>query len=197
MILTNTLASNISILSHDNNSIGLQSPVASSDEMSSIQGSLTKRKRKKNKNKERLLSPIQAKINQKKMMKKRNKSIATKKSNTATASFIDMELEEREIMAESRDVKMSFERQKHQDLRSIESEKLIIEKERLQMEKDNMIMKRQQIMAQKEQIQAQTNLEKSRIILLKMDMFKSRQAIKKDYPEVTEEYLNTHFPYPE
>ena len=108
-----------------------------------------------------------------------------------------MDKDERELTIETRDAKMSFEREKHKDLRTLESEKLTIEKERLQLEKDNMLMKREQIMAQKEQIQAQTNLEKSRIVLLKMDMFKSRQAIKKDYPDVTDEYLNTHFPYPE
>ena len=60
-----------------------------------------------------------------------------------------------------------------------------------------MLLKREQTIAQKEQLIAQTSVEKSRIVIMRMEMFKSRQSIKKEYPDVTDEYLNTHFPYPE
>ena len=105
--------------------------------------------------------------------------------------------EDRELMKESRDDKMAFDRQRHIDLKRIESEKIQIDKERLQLEKDNMMMQREQIIAQKEQLIAQTSVEKSRIVIMRLEMFKSRQSIKKEYPHVTDEYLNTHFPYPE
>ena len=53
-------------------------------------------------------------------------------------------------------------------------------------------------MALKEkQILVQTSLEQSRISLIRLEMFQARQKIQKDYPNVTEEYLNTNFPYPE
>ena len=195
-ISTNTPTSNMSLLSDDNNSTS--STMKTSDDLSSLAGSSSKRKqRSKPPNQRRRISPLEAKIAQKKLTRKRNKTIAKKKGNISNSTFATMDKDERELTIETRDAKMSFEREKHKDLRTLESEKLTIEKERLQLEKDNMLMKREQIMAQKEQIQAQTNLEKSHIVLLKMDMFKSRQAIKKDYPDVTDEYLNTHFPYPE
>ena len=101
-----------------------------------------------------------------------------------------MDDEDREIMVETRNARMCFDREKHSDLKLIESQKLTIEKERLQMEKDNLSMR-------KDHVLAQTSLEKNRIVLLKLEMFKTRQGIKKEYPEVTEEYLNTNFSYPE
>ena len=101
-----------------------------------------------------------------------------------------MDEDDRALMVETTNAKMMFERQRHTDMKTIESAKLVIEKERLKMDRDNMNMKMQQIMAQ-------TSVEKSRMVLLRLDIFKSREGIKKEYPEVTEEYLNTHFPYPE
>ena len=190
-ISTHTPNSRVSLLSDDNNSSS--STMRTSDDCSSLARSLSKRKRTiAPVNKTNLLSPMEAKICQKKRTRKRNKTIAKKKESISSTAFSTMDQDERELTIETRDVKMSFEREKHKDLRSIEAEKLGLEKERLQLEKDNMIMKKEQLMAQREQIMAQTNLEKSRIVLLKMDMFKSRQAIKKDYPDVTD-----HFPYPE
>ena len=195
MISTNIPNSHVSLLSDDNNSSS--STMRTSDDLSSLAGSLSKRKRRNMTVNKTKRPPLEAKIRQKKMTKKRNKTISKKKASISSSTFSTMDQDEQELTIETRDAKMSFEREKHKDLRSIESEKLMIEKERLQLEKDNMIMKKEQLMAQREQIMAQTNLEKSRIVLLKMDMFKSRQAIKKDYPDVTDEYLNEQFPYPE
>ena len=83
----------------------------------------------------------------------------------------------------TRMARMKFEKEKHDDMKNIESEKLKIDKERLKMEMDGMMIKHQQ--------------EKSRLVLLRLEMFKERQAIKKEYPEVTDEFLETNFPYPE
>ena len=68
-------------------------------------------------------------------------------------------------------------------MKSIENEKLAIDKERLKMEKDSMLIR-------VEQITAQTNVEKNRNLLLRLEIFKERQTIKKEFPDVTDEYLN-------
>ena len=46
------------------------------------------------------------------------------------------------------------------------------------------------------QMAVQNDLEKSKIALLRLEMFKERETIKKNHPNVTDEFLNTHFPYP-
>ena len=45
-------------------------------------------------------------------------------------------------------------------------------------------------------ISAQTKHENSKILLLKMEMFKERQQIKKENPELSKDYLDEYFPYP-
>ena len=97
--------------------------------------------------------------------------------------------ENRELIVETRNAKINFEIKKHDDLKNIEAAKLKIEQERLQMDRDNMSMKRQHI-------SAQTKLENSKIVLLRLEMFKERQRIKRENPGLTEEYLDEHFPYP-
>ena len=132
------------------------------------------------------MTPVQA--------KKRQKSILSKKKNTRNSKgesidFNSIGQEERNIIVESRKEQMNLERNKYEYMKTYQSEQLQIEKERLQMEKDSLYMKQEQIMIQ-------TNLEKGKVVLQRMELFKQRQSIKKDYPEVTEEYLNEHFPYP-
>ena len=123
------------------------------------------------------LSPMEAKNLQKNVIKKKRKSIVKK------GKLSKMTNEDEELIVERRNVKIMFEKEKYNYMKTIESEKLKIDKERLKMEMDAMLIKQQQ--------------EKSRLVLLRLEMFKERQAIKKEYPEVTEEFLEANFPYPE
>ena len=84
---------------------------------------------------------------------------------------------------------MDFELRKHNELKSIEAEKLKIEQQRLKMDQENMTMKQSYITAQ-------TNLEKNKIVLLRMEIYEARQRIQKNNPSVTEAYLDHLFPYP-
>ena len=93
------------------------------------------------------------------------------------------------LIVETRDAKMKFEMRKHDELKKIEAQKLKIEEERLQMDRDNMAIKQQHI-------SAQTKHENSKILLLKMEIFKERRRIKKENPELSEDYLDEYFPYP-
>ena len=121
---------------------------------------------------------MQAKNYQKNLLKKKNKSIVKKKRKNST-----IDCDEREMIIETRNARMRFDQSRHDDMKKIESEKLKLEQERLKMDMDSMLLEQQQ--------------ERSRLVLLKLEMFKERQSIKKEYPEVTEEYLEANFPYPE
>jgi hypothetical protein len=145
----------------------------------------------------RTLSPMEAKKTQKAMVKTKKKSIAVKKRKVLSNKVTGMDQEDRDLIIETRDVKMSFEREKHMDMKEIEKEKLMIDKERLSMEKETMIMKKDKIIAQKEQLNAQASVEKTRIVIMRMEMFKNRLTLKKEFPDVTDEYLAEQFPYPE
>ena len=87
-------------------------------------------------------------------------------------------------------MKMNFEKKKHENMKIIEEQKIRIERECLNMEQDTMRLKH-------EHTQVQNNLERNKIALLWLEMFKERQVIKKNHPDVTDDYLNNHFPYPE
>ena len=100
-----------------------------------------------------------------------------------------MDQADRDLIIESRDRNMNFEREKHKDMKGIESAKLSIEKERLEMEKRTLMLKHDNMIIQKQ-------AEQSKIVLLRLEIYQVRQKIKKDDPNVTEEYLDIKFPYP-
>ena len=136
------------------------------------------------------LTPSDAKKKQRQMCAKKKKSFIKKKDNNKIHSIgKSINRDNRKLVEETRDAKMKFEMKKHDELKSIEAEKLKIEKERLQMDRDNNAIKQ-------EHISAQTKLENTKIVLLKLEMFKERQRIKKENPELTEDYLDEYFPYP-
>ena len=192
LLSTNRPPRNLSHLSDDNDSMSTDTALnTSSDDHATQSSSSTPKKKRKGSSKViRKLSPIEAKSLQRSYIKNKRKSFAKTKGSDITSKFTTMDEDDRERILETKNEKMRFDRERHCDLKRIESQKLLIEKERLQMEKDNMLMR-------KDQMLVQTNLEKSRLVLLRLEMFKTREGIKKDYPNITEEYLNTTFPYPE
>ena len=116
-------------------------------------------------------------------------TIVKKKGKGSNKNDCTYDSKEQEMIMNNRNVKIDFEMIRHNDIKKIESEKLEIEKQRLEMEKNNMEMKERHITAQ-------TNLENSRSMLIRMDMFKQRLVLKKEFPDVTDEYLDANFPYP-
>ena len=114
------------------------------------------------------------------------------------------------MILESRDNQIKFEKEKHEDMKRLEEEKITIERERFIMERDTMkkieeekmSIERERLSMEKhtmklkhEQMIVQNNLERSKLSLMRMEMFKERMAIKKANPEVSEDYLDEHFPY--
>jgi hypothetical protein len=92
-------------------------------------------------------------------------------------------------MMESRQKKLDFEFEKHNDLKRIESNKIRLDEKRLEMEHSQFVLKKQQI-------QFQTDYEKNRVLLQKMEMFKRREELKKTNPNITDELLDKLFPMP-
>ena len=135
------------------------------------------------------MTPSEAKKSQKLLSSKRNKSFIKKKGKNKSSIVRTNRQEDRDLVVETRNAKMKFEMKRHDELKSIEAEKLKIEKERLQMDLDNSTFKQ-------EHISAQTKLENNKILLLRLEIFKERQRIRKENPEFTEEYLDEKFPYP-
>ena len=190
VISTNTNPITLTPLSEDNNSLEMIATINSSDDYTSPSESESKNKRKVRSNKHRKLLPSEAKGIQQNILKKKKKTIARNTTDASTNNIFSMDNDEIELIKQTRDAKMNFDKQVHVDLTKIQSEKLRIESERLAMDKSTMEMK-------KEQIAIQTTLEKNRLLLIKLDILKPRELLKKEFPALTEEYLNTHFPYPE
>lgn len=160
--------------------IGSHSGSISNKKSSSIPGGSTKsRTTKKHK-----YTPMEAKIVQKSIGKKGRKSIARKNNLKSGMTTADMqEDKDRVMLINNRKTKMTFEMKRHEDMKIIEQEKLDMERERLKMEKNTIMLK--------------NNYERNRIVLLRLEMFKERQLIKSANPNVTDDYLNSHFPFPE
>ena len=135
------------------------------------------------------ITPSEAKKSQKLLSSKRNKSFIKKQDKNHDNVITTNRQEDRDLIVETRNSKMKFEMKRHEELKSIESEKLKIEKERLQMDKDNNTFKQ-------EHLSAQTKYENNKILLLRLEIFKERQRIKKENPELCEDYLDEIFPYP-
>lgn len=83
-----------------------------------------------------------------------------------------------------------FKDKRHTDLKKLEEKKLNLEERRFNMETDTIRIKN-------ENLKVQNNVERTKLVLLKLEMFKEREVIKKNNPNITDDYLNSHFPYPE
>jgi hypothetical protein len=123
------------------------------------------------------MSPIEAR----KKLKSRKKTIAKKKNGSSSGTNLDND--ERDMIIETRERKIKLETDKLNYMKSVESEKLRIDNERLKMEMQGMKVKDKQ--------------EQGILILQRFNIFKQRQEIKRQYPDMTDEYLEQTFPFPE
>ena len=63
-----------------------------------------------------------------------------------------------------------------------------IENERLELDKATMRLK-------VSQMETQVCFDKNKTLLLKLDILEKRETLKKKFPNLTEEYFDTNFPY--
>ena len=180
--------SNISNITDDSNIIKIGEKGSHRKETTKAK-SVTPNRKKSTKSKSKY-TPSQAKNMEKDLKKKNKASIAKKHSNTTSMSITSIDQEDRDFLIETRNSTIKFETLKHNDMKELEERKIMIENERLMMERDTMKLKHEQMVVQ-------NRLERSKLALLKLEIFKARQEIKKVNPDVTDDYLNNHFPFPE
>ena len=133
-----------------------------------------------------------AKIIHKKLSKaKKNPSIVSKKKGRNDYStLIGMDEDSKDLLVESRNKKMMFENKRHEEMKIFEEKRIKLEEKRLKLEECTTRIKNESILLQ-------NNLERSKIVLLKLEMFEKREEIKRNNPNIMDDYLNNLFPYPE
>ena len=187
--LTNVSSPMSVTLSDTNDSMSLISPSTASGTMSSSGDTDTTLGTKDGSSNRKKLTPVQAKKKQRRYIQEKKSLVKKRGKGHNNSNPLTVDKKSRSLIVETRNEKMDFERKKHDDLRTIEAEKLKLEKERLQMDRDSAAMKQVHITAQ-------TRLENNKIVLLRLEIFKERQRIKKENKDVTKEYLDHNFPYP-
>jgi hypothetical protein len=134
--------------------------------------------------KKQKLSPLEAKSKQKHYIRQNKKS---KKTDSKLTDLLVAEQEERDVMMDARQKRMRFELDQHNDMKKIEGSKIRIDEKRLDMEHSTFELKR-------EQLKFQTDYEKNCVLLQKMELFKKREELKSQNPNLTDEFLDRLFP---
>ena len=94
------------------------------------------------------------------------------------------------MLKETRDNKLLFETKKYNEMKKLEEKRIMLEEKRLGMEEHSIHLKNESLVIN-------NNLERSKLVLLKLDIFSKREVLKQNNSNITDEYLNIHFPYPE
>jgi hypothetical protein len=160
------------------------------------------------KKKKKKVTPFEAKNIQNSLLRKHKKQIHGKTRKPGISVFDDDDQNERDILLECKKSRLKLDEQMHSDMNKREEKKMEMEEKRLrldtdllvlknkhlevQMKKDEIQMKRDEVQMKRDEImQAQ---EKKNLILLNLQVFKERQAMKERDPTLTDEYLNKYFP---
>lgn len=175
-------------LNHLESSTSAQLCNNTSKSRSTSMGSPKKKSTSKSIKKKAKLSPLAALEVQKSMVRKNVKQIHTKNTVTKMSEVLVNEQKEREFIMETRKSKLLLDKKKYDDMKQFEMKKISIDEKRLTMEEEERNLKR-------EHIKSQTTLEKNKALLVRMEIFKMRQALKKSDPSLTDEFLDTQFPY--
>jgi hypothetical protein len=101
--------------------------------------------------------------------------------------MIEQEEDDRNFLRESRISKMKFEENQMKERNMREDQKITIERERLRLEKAQSDLNERKI-------ESETQLNNQRMMMVRLEIFKERQALKKSDPSLSDEYLDTLFP---
>jgi hypothetical protein len=134
------------------------------------------------------LSPSEALSVQQSLLKKGVKQIHGTANKSKMSAVLANEAKEREFIMETRKKKLDLDSKKYEDMKTFEMKKITLDEKRFNREEEERDLK-------KEHIKVQTSLEKNKALLVKMEIFKMRQALKKADPSITDEFLNEQFPY--
>jgi hypothetical protein len=134
-----------------------------------------------------MITPIEAKQIQKGLLKSHKRQIHEKKKKDKLSGLTDEEVNDKNFLTECRKSKLLFEKERHSDIKKIEATKISIQKERLTMEKESKMLVNSQIMAQ-------TKLDNQKAMLVKLEMYKEHLALKNSNPDISDKFLDKHFP---
>jgi hypothetical protein len=161
---------------------------SSSETDTSMNTTVSRKSSRTNVRKKVKITPSAAMNMQKSLLRNKKMQINAKSNHSKMSEVLSNEEKEREFLMQVRNSKLQLERERHDDLKSIEMKKIMMEEKRLKIASDEGNLKA-------EQIKVQTLLEKNKALLVKMEIFKTRQAIKKADPSITDEFLDKEFPY--
>jgi hypothetical protein len=140
------------------------------------------------------MTPIDAKRIQNDLIRKHKRQIHGKKMNSKNFGLMDQEETDRSFLKECRKQKMTFENNKLKYEKECKKEELILTQEKINIDKKRLDMDIQQSLLIQNKIKAETALNDQKMMLVKLQMFKEREAFKKANPSMSEDYLNSLFP---
>jgi hypothetical protein len=155
------------------------------------------------------ISPVRAKNIQINLYKDKQKQIFSGTNKNKRSNWNTTQSDHNDYFENCRNTKLLFEKEKYDYLKQVDKKKIEIEEKRLEIEASTSMLKQEQIrleskrleidnelsISKKEQIVMQTNLEKSKLLLNNVEIYKARLAIKKEDPTVTDEFLDKHFKF--
>jgi hypothetical protein len=133
------------------------------------------------------LSPQMARKIQKNLLKSHHRQINDKKKTPKLQTMMEQEEDDRKFLRESRISKMKFEEDQMKERNIREDQKIRIEHERLRLEKAQSDLNERKI-------ESETQLNNQRMMMVRLEIFKERQALKKSDPSLSDDYLDTLFP---
>jgi hypothetical protein len=151
------------------------------------------KKKKKVETKETMVSPIVAKDIKRKLLQRHKKQIHEKNRKSKLSGLFNSDVEEKDLLLKSRETKMYYEKKRHEEMKKFQDNKINIDTKRCEIDEKRFKMEIDNAELNRERIKAQTKLDKQKRLLVKLEMLKLRQALKKDDPNVTDEYLDKHF----
>jgi hypothetical protein len=163
------------------------------EEVNTIPSTPSPKKKKKMETKETMVSPIVAKDIQRKLLQRHKKQIHEKNRKSKLSGLFNSDVEEKDFLLKSRESKIFYEEQRHNEMKKFQENKISIDTKRCEINEKCFKMEIDNAELNRERIKAQTKLDEQKRLLVKLEMFKLRQALKKDDPEVTDEYLDQYF----
>jgi hypothetical protein len=151
-------------------------------------------KRKKNTKSSPGISPAVARRMQRSLLTSHQKQINQKKKKAKITGLTDKEEEHKEFLRQTRESKMMFEKEVHDHNKRREEMNDIREQRKVEIEQERLLMDKEERKERREQAKIQHELEKTKLMMVKMDMYQKRIQMKKDNPEIDDEVLNNLFP---
>jgi hypothetical protein len=133
------------------------------------------------------LSPYKANLLRKSMLRDNKKQIHGKTKKLKNEHEVVHVPDERDYMMKCREKRLELEEKRDLRMEKIEEKKIKLEMERLMMDKTSTELKF-------ESIRLHNMQEKKKLMLINMEVYEKRLKMKKEHPDLTDEFLSEMFP---